>query len=234
LPPDGWSRRFYLRQALFLASSAVVLACVFHFTRLDVQLATPYYDATNHTFPWRYAWTSKYLVHRYLKYGLLLAGVLVWAVALWLHWRPQPSGLLRAHRRRWWLVAWSVVAVPVVIGVLRHSSAMHCPWDVADFGGYAPYFDLFSPVPAHIRPGRCFPGAFVASGGWLLAFGLLWYPEHKLRSAAVGGTALLIAFAMGWVQQMRGAHFLSHTLWSLWISWAVVLLLHRVCGAWRE
>jgi len=39
---------------------------------------------------------------------------------------------------------------------------------------------------------------------------------------------------MGWVQQMRGAHFLSHTLWSLWVSWAVVLLVHAACGAWRE
>jgi membrane-associated PAP2 superfamily phosphatase len=33
---------------------------------------------------------------------------------------------------------------------------------------------------------------------------------------------------------MRGAHFLSHTLWSLWIGWAVVLLIHVACGAGRE
>jgi membrane-associated PAP2 superfamily phosphatase len=234
LAHEGWPRRFYLRQAVFLALSAVVLACVFHFTRLDVQLAAPYYDAVNHTFPWRYAWVSKYLVHRYLKYVLLLVGVAVWAVALWMRWRPRPAGFLHAHRRRWWLVAWSFVAVPVAISVLRHTSTMHCPWDVTDFGGYSPYFDLLSAVPAHIRPGRCFPGAFVASGSWLLAFAALWYPEHKLRSAAVGIAALSLGFALGWVQQMRGAHFLSHTLWSLWISWAVVLLLHRVSGAWRE
>ena len=48
---EGWPRRFYLRQAVFLALSAAVLAWVFHFTRLDVQLAAPYYDAVNHTFP---------------------------------------------------------------------------------------------------------------------------------------------------------------------------------------
>jgi membrane-associated PAP2 superfamily phosphatase len=33
---------------------------------------------------------------------------------------------------------------------------------------------------------------------------------------------------------MRGAHFLSHTLWSLWVSWAMVVLLHALSGAWRE
>ncbi len=231
---NDWTRRLYWRHGIFLALSAIVLSCLFHFTRLDVQLAAPYYDAVNHTFPWRYAWISKYFVHRYLKYVLLCAGVMVWVVASWARWRARPSGFLHEHRRRWWLVAWSFVAVPVVIGVLRYFSSMHCPWDVTDFGGYSPYFDLLSTIPAHLRSGRCFPAAFVASGSWLLAFALLWYPEHKLRCAVVGVAALAIAFAMGWVQQMRGAHFLSHTLGSLWISWAVVLLLHRLSGAWRE
>ena len=207
---------------------------MFHFSRVDLALAAPYYDPVNHAFPWRFAWVSKYLVHRYLKYALLLCGIGVWIVALRMHWRLPADGFLARHRRRWWCVAWSFVAVPVVIAVLRRLSPMHCPWEIADFGGYAPYFDLLSAAPAGLRPGHCFPAAFVASGSWLLAFALLWYPERRARSIAVGLAALLLAFAMGWVQQMRGAHFLSHTLWSLWISWAVVLLVHAATGAWRE
>ena len=209
-----------------------MLGAVFHATRLDLVLATPYYDPVNHAFPWRFAWVSKYLVHRYLKYVLLVGGVGVWIVAL--RMRPPTGGFLASHRRRWWCVAWSFVAVPVVIAVLRRLSPMHCPWEIVDFGGYAPYFDLLSAAPAGVRPGHCFPAAFVASGSWLLSFALLWYPERKVRSAAVGLAALLLAFAMGWVQQMRGAHFLSHTLWSLWVSWAVVLGVHAASGAWRE
>jgi membrane-associated PAP2 superfamily phosphatase len=146
-------------------------------------------------------------------------------------WRPR---LLVTHRRRWWFVAWCFVAVPIVIGVLRRMSPMHCPWEVTDFSGYAPYVDLWSAAPAGIRPGHCFPAAFVASGSWLLGFALLWFPEHKLRSVVVGLGALGLSFGLGWVQQMRGAHFLSHTLWSLWVSWLVVLLLHALSGAWRE
>ncbi|WP_159016836.1 acid phosphatase [Cognatiluteimonas profundi] len=227
-------RRFYLGQALLLAVSALALSIVFHVTRLDLQLATPYYDPINHTFPWRYAWISKYFVHRYLKYVLLMVGASVWIVALWTRWRRPQSGFLASHRRRWWFVAWCFVAVPIVIGILRRLSPMHCPWEISDFGGYAPYVDLWSAAPAGIRAGHCFPAAFVASGSWLLGFALLWYPEHKWRSAVVGLAALALAFGLGWVQQMRGAHFLSHTLWSLWVSWAVVLLVHRASGAWRE
>jgi membrane-associated PAP2 superfamily phosphatase len=226
--------RLYRTHALLLAATAVAMACVFHFTRLDLQLAAPYYDPVNHAFPWRFAWVSKYFVHRYVKYVLLLCGIVVWIVAAWSSLRPRTAGFIAAHRRRWWLVAWSAVLVPGIISVLRLSSSMHCPWDVTDFGGYSPYFDLLSAIPAGTRPGRCFPAGFVASGSWLLAFALLWYPERKRRCLVAGIAALLLAFGLGWVQQMRGAHFLSHTLWSLWISWAVVLLLHALGGAWRE
>lgn len=227
-----WS--FYQWNLAALALAAIALGVLFHVTRLDLRLAAPYYDPVNHTFPWRYAWISKYFIHRYLKYALLGLGIGVWLVAL-KQWRwPATTGFFASHRRRWWVVAWSFVLVPLVIGVLRRESAMHCPWEITDFGGYAPYFDLFSPAPAGLRGGHCFPAAFVSSGSWTLAFALLWFPERRSRALAVGVAALLLAFGLGWVQQMRGAHFLSHTLWSLWISWAVVLAMHAACGAWRE
>jgi membrane-associated PAP2 superfamily phosphatase len=234
LADPRFPRRLYATQAVLLAAVAIALSWVFHATRLDLALATPYYDPVNHTFPWRYAWISKYFVHRYLKYALLVGGIGVWVAAVLARtgtWRPR---LLATHRRRWWFVAWCFVAVPIVIGVLRRMSPMHCPWEISDFSGYAPYVDLWSVAPAGIRPGHCFPAAFVASGSWLLGFALLWFPEHKLRSVVVGLGALGLSFGLGWVQQMRGAHFLSHTLWSLWVSWLVVLLLHALSGAWRE
>jgi len=231
-PVRPW--RLYRAQALLLAASGVLLAWVFHATSLDVQLARPYYDAVNHAFPWRFAWISKYFVHRYLKYALLALGVCVWAAALWSRLRPRLHGFMATHRRRWWLVAWSFVLVPGVIGLFRRYSAMHCPWDITDFGGYAPYFDLLAAAPAGTRPGRCFPAGFVATASWTLAFALLWYPERKRRCIVVGLVALALSLGMGWVQQMRGAHFLSHTLWSLWLSWSTVLVLHATTGAWRE
>ena len=224
----------YRAQAVLLAVTGGLMAWVFHATRLDLQLAAPYYDPVNHAFPWRFAWISKYFIHRYVKYALLTAGVGVWAIAVWTRLRPRASGFFATHRRRWWLVAWSLVLVPTLIGILRRFSPMHCPWEIVDFGGYAPYVDLLTAGPAGMRPGRCFPAAFVASASWTLAFALLWYPEHKRRSVVAGLVALSLSFGLGWVQQMRGAHFLSHTLWSLWVSWAAILVLHALTGAWRE
>lgn len=226
-------RRFHAGQMLLLAIIALMLAWLFHATNLDLWLEAPYYDAINRTFPWRYAWVTKYFVHRHLKYVLIIAGLVVWALALYARFR-QPPGFLAGRERRWWVVAWAFVVVPIVIAALRYSSSMHCPWDVTDFGGYAPYFDLLTPVPAGVQGGRCFPAGFVTNSSWLLAFSLLWYPEHRLRSVLIGITALVLALMMGWVQQMRGAHFLSHTLWSLWVTWAVILAIHALCVARRE
>jgi membrane-associated PAP2 superfamily phosphatase len=232
--PDRWWRRFYSANAVLLAVSALAMLWLFHATRLDLRLAAPYYDAANRAFPWRYAWSTKYLVHHYLKYTLLVAGLATWLIALrgrFLHRWPRP---LIGHERRWRVVALSFLLVPAVIGLLHRASAMHCPWDVTDFGGRVAYFDLLGALPRDVAPGHCFPAAFVASGSWLLALALLWLPGHRLRSAGIGVAALALGFGLGWVQQMRGAHFLSHTLWSLWWSWLVVLVLHAATGGWRE
>lgn len=229
----GPLRNFYIRQALLLAAIATLLLWVFNASSLDLRLEAPYYDAVNHTFPWRYAWVAKFLVHRYLKYALICAGIGVWLLALALKLGHGPRWLV-GHQRRWWLVAWSFVCVPLLIAGLRSASAMHCPWDIDAFGGYAPYVDLLTASPSGVPPGHCFPAAGITVGSWLLAFALLWYPEHKLRSYGIGLVAFAIAFGLGWIQQMRGAHFLSHTLWSLWISWAAIVVMHRLLGARKE
>jgi membrane-associated PAP2 superfamily phosphatase len=33
---------------------------------------------------------------------------------------------------------------------------------------------------------------------------------------------------LGWVQVMRGAHFVSHNLWTVWVVWVVLLLMYRI------
>ena len=200
------------------------------------QLAAPYYDAVNHTFPWRYAWLSKYFVHRYLKYALLIFGLAIWGIALSRAGGRIAALPIAAHGAAGGSSHWRSVAGADRHRVLRHSSAMHCPWDITDFGGYSPYFDLLSPTPPVCGPGVAFPAGFIATGAWLLAFGLLWYPRAQVAQLHAWLAALAVAFGLGWVQQMRGAHFLSHTLWSLWVGWAVMLAVARTRQAtvrWR-
>ena len=224
--------RLYAPHVAMLAFAALVLAGLFHFTALDVRLASPWYDSAHHTFPWRYAWVTKYAIHRYLKDVQIVFGVCMCGVAL--SATRARAGFLATHRRRLWCIAVSFVAVPTIIAALQRLSPMHCPWDVVGFGGGIPYFDLLSSPPPGVRAGHCFPAAFLTSGAWMLSFAWLWFPERRRLSVGIGVAALAWAFGLGFVQQMRGAHFLSHTLWSLWLGWAIVVLVHCTCGAWRE
>ncbi|RIJ78125.1 hypothetical protein D1871_03980, partial [Nakamurella silvestris] len=39
---------------------------------------------------------------------------------------------------------------------------------------------------------------------------------------------LVLGFITGWGQMMRGAHFLSHNLWTGWIIYTFNLLVYRI------
>ena len=69
--------------------------------------------------------------------------------------------------------------------------------------------------------GRCFPAGH-ASTGFAFMGGFF-----ALRTQAPGMAGLWLAVALaagllfGGVQQLRGAHFMSHTLWTAWLCWVV-------------
>ncbi|MGO4550273.1 phosphatase PAP2 family protein [Lysobacter sp. 2RAF19] len=224
--------RLYGPQLIAMAVAAVALAWVFHATALDLRLANPWYDPVSHSFPLRSSWITTYAIHRQLKLLSILLGLVMWWMAL--RALRARTGFLATHRRRLWCIAICFLAVPAVMAILQTMSTMHCPWDVIEYGGAAPYRDLLQAPAVGVRAGHCFPARFVTVGSWMLSFACLWYPEKPRRCIVVGVIALAWALALGWIQQARGAHFLSHTLWSLWISWGIVLLVHALCGAWRE
>jgi membrane-associated PAP2 superfamily phosphatase len=39
---------------------------------------------------------------------------------------------------------------------------------------------------------------------------------------------MCIGFILGISQQMRGAHFMSHTLWTAWLCWTVGWISHLI------
>ena len=59
----------------------------------------------------------------------------------------------------------------------------------------------------------------------LSALAAFWLPHAPARARNVFLFALLAGFTLGWVQQMRGQHFLSHTLWTAWLSSALIVAL---------
>lgn len=121
----------------------------------------------------------------------------------------------------------TLATLPLLTGLGKRYSGMHCPGELTRYGGTAPYEHLhLSLHSGGEKRGRCFPAAH-ASGGFAL-LGLAWLR----RSARWRGAAVALGLAAGWwmgaYQMLRGAHFLSHTLVTMLLAWIVALVWRRV------
>lgn len=161
---------------------------------------------------------------RDLKDLLSAAAVGVILTAMLDFWRPRRT-LDRLARLRLRVVALSALLVPLVISLLKQASVAHCPWDLARYGGTEPYLRLFDALPFGVQAGHCLPAGHASSALWLLSLCVYWLPLRIRTARGVAAAALAFGGAVGWMQQLRGAHFLTHTLWSTWLACAIVFLL---------
>ena len=108
-----------------------------------------------------------------------------------------------------------MAAIALVAAVLKQLSPCSCPWDMPEFGGLAP------------QAGRCLPAAHPLTGFALFGLALALRDEHPRAALGILAAAWLIGLAAGALQVARGAHFVSHVLWTAWVAWAVTLALAR-------
>nr|WP_319016864.1 phosphatase PAP2 family protein [Diaphorobacter aerolatus] len=138
----------------------------------------------------------------------------------------KPWGFLkRATRAQRIQLALSVLLAMLLITSLKHFNATSCPWDLREFGGNALYVSHWAFGVNDMGPGHCFPAGHASS-----AFGFLagWFVLRRVDTTIASRwlvSVLLIGLVLGISQQMRGAHYMSHTLWTAWICWTFGLLV---------
>jgi membrane-associated PAP2 superfamily phosphatase len=220
----SWS---VLRRAAWLLAASALLILLIGMGDIDLLLADLMFDFHVHEFPWQHVWLTEAFGHGTLKTMLTVLGALPIAACVWDLWRG-------ARRRRalpeWWrlrmrLMSLCVILIPLVTSLLKRASRSHCPWDLERYGGYQPYYRLLEHMPRWVEAGHCLPGGHASSALWLVGLAVFWLPHNPRKAADVALCALGFGAAVGWMQQMRGAHFLTHTLWSVWIACAVLAAL---------
>lgn len=215
------TRRCLLGQVIFLALSAGLLLFVFETTDLDLQLARPFFDGQAHDFPLRQHGFFNPVFYYGFKFAVVAGAVAALACCLLgccgrLVWLPKKNACLAML---------GLILIPSAVALLKLNTNRHCPWDIAEFGGFAPYLGLLAGMPAEIVRGVCFPAAHAASGFMWLACGLALQTYSPTLSRRVIIGAVLLGLFMGLTRQAQGGHFISHTLWSAWLAWAISLLL---------
>ena len=170
-------------------------------------------------FALRHDWLLTVLLHDAMRYGSWLLAVVL-CLGVW--WPIGP--LARADFSSRLQLAVTTLAAAAVVALLKGISATSCPWDLSEYGGMTPYVPHWSAI-SDGGPGHCFPAGHASSG--FAFFGGFFAFRGETPALARGwlGAATAAGLVLGIGQQLRGAHFMSHTLWSGWLCWLVALLI---------
>ncbi len=215
------------RDLQFLLLGLLMLV-VWEVSGLDLPLERLWGDGNG--FAWREHWITSGVLHSGAR---LLAWTILALMLVALKWPPKFAKTL-SRRDRLWLVGTTLFCV-ALIPLLKRFSATSCPWALAEFGGgvahYVPHWLLGQYDGG---PGGCFPSghastAFAFLGGWFVLRG------SQPRAARIWlAITLVCGMALGWTQMVRGAHYLSHSMWTAWLCWAVALLSFHISSPWRQ
>lgn len=140
-------------------------------------------------FPLRDAWWLRTVGHDGLKWMML---------AFW--------GLCLSAGGDWRRGAAGMALIAVAVSLLKHSSPFSCPWDLPAFGAQGE------------PPGRCLPAGHPVTGFMLLGLHAALLPARPRAARFVLLAAWVIGLLAGAVQVARGAHFVSHVLWTAWVA----------------
>ncbi len=214
--------RFWLYHAIYPFLLFVLLAVLFERSDLDLSFSDRFFDFQERAWKFKDSWWAEGLIHlqgRKLALALFLAPLATWALSFfketWKPWRRSALYLILAIG----LGTGSVALVKEVVN-------RHCPWDCVRYGGDVPYRKLFDPLPASCGKGNCFPAGHASAGFSLMSGYFIYYRRDQRKALGLFVFGLLVGSLFGFAQVARGAHFVSHNIWSLALCWSVALGLY--------
>jgi membrane-associated PAP2 superfamily phosphatase len=201
--------------------TALTLAALIAWDLSGFDLALAAAMGSPNGFPLREHWLLTAVMHDGVRRG---SWTLVLGLSLGVWWPFGPLARLDFSKRL--QLATTSIAAATLVSAFKGFSTASCPWDLAAFGGVAHYLPHWS-FAADGGPGHCFPAGH-ASSGFAFAGGFFAFRDGSPRLARAWLAAALAAgVILGVGQQLRGAHFMSHTLWTGWICWTVAWAADR-------
>lgn len=218
------AKRFWLNHALVPFLLFLLLALLFELSGLDLAVSDLFYDFQTGQWPARDSWWAEHLIHRGGRKVILfiaLGSLTIWGLSFL-------QEKLRPWRRAALYLALAIGLGTGLVALGKATINRHCPWDYDRYGGPVPYAGLFEPGLPGCKKGNCFPAGH-ASGGFSLMSGYFIFYGRD-RRAARGALALGLALGtlFGFAQVARGAHFVSHNIWTAAVCWFSGLALSTV------
>lgn len=209
----------------FLIPFLVLMAISIAITIGDVDrtIADYLYAIQGSNWTWKHSWLTERIFHRG---GRALSLTLAGAMAVILIYSCFYKSLA-AHRKPLLFLLLATAGSNLLVVFFKTSLAVSCPWEFSRYGGHLAYNSVIEQL--FIRNGEgCFPAGHACAGyAWIsfYFFGLYYRSKWRLAGLAI---PLMTGVLLGAVQQIRGAHFISHDVWTLAICWFYSLGLFLV------
>ena len=193
---------------------SLLLLLIWDYSSLDLAMA--HWFGSTSGFPLESHWLWRKLLHDDVR-------LWPWVLELYLlvgMFLPLGS-LKRLPMARRVQLALTTLAALLTVSTIKLYSHTSCPWDLQAFGGVAMHVSHWAWGIRDGGTGGCFPAGH-ASAGFAFIGGFFAF-RHVLPNTArrwLAG-AMLVGFVFGLAQQVRGAHYMSHTLWTAWLCWTV-------------
>jgi len=215
-----WWRHIRVPLVLF-----AILAPLFAFTHADLRIAhAVFFNAPRGEWVGNADWWTNQFIHQggtWFVRSLVVAALIV---AVWGTFDRR----IAEWRKPALYFAVSVILAVGSVGALKTVTNKDCPRDLTEFGGARAYVPLFAHRPPELRDARCFPAAHASAGYALLALYFMFLGRNRRWARRGLATGVLTGLIFGISQQSRGAHFISHDLWSAFIVWTVALSTYVV------
>ncbi len=225
--PTPWN----LHRSFWPALAALVgVIVLFEVTELDLWVQDHFFEfATGKWWVDQRAPVPRAFFYNGPKYLIILLAVTLLTLLLGrTRWRER-WGL---ERKRLGAVMLALALVPIVIGQLKATTNVFCPYEITRYGGDVAYIKAWEPHPAELQPercGRCYPAGHASGGFALFALAGLVGGSRRVQRWGIG-LGLGAGWWMGGYQMLKGAHYLSHTLVTMLFAWIAFLLIQRLFG----
>lgn len=115
-----------------------------------------------------------------------------------------------------------------IVTVAKQFINVDCPWDLIRYGGDKPYFSALGYNTNYLPSAKCFPASHASVGySWIALYFYFKVIQHKLKFQALS-LVLCMGMIFGMAQQLRGAHFISHDLWSFLICLCTSTVVYKI------
>ncbi|WP_296356105.1 phosphatase PAP2 family protein [Ramlibacter sp.] len=207
----------------WVTAIGLLLLAGWELTGLDMTLA--HLAGSAHGFALREHWFLDGVMHDGMRRVSWFLALLL-SLGVW--WPLGPLKRLGTSRRL--QLALTTLLSAFLVSALKGLSTTSCPWDLQAFGGVARHVSHWWPG-ADGGPGHCFPAGHAVSGFSFLAGYFAFRHTDRRTAHRWLAAALAAGLVLGFTQQLRGAHFTSHTLWTAWLCWTFAWAVDRLWPA---